>query len=145
MISRLLTPITARRQILQRNERRYWAGMRVRGSSGTVIVAVVEERRLLPAFGSTVLVALNQSKTDTQVHSVVSPRCELTRHVGASDIPAFTPANLVLDLATPVGCKAELTWCSLTRPKTVAHPRTNPAGLLSWKELRQPVCHTSSK
>jgi len=25
------------------------------------------------------------------------------------DIPAFTPAKLVLDLATPEGCKAELT------------------------------------
>jgi len=33
---------------------------------------------------------------------------------------------------------------SITRPKTVAYPRTNRAGLLSCKELRQPLCHTSS-
>jgi len=34
--------------------------------------------------------------------------------VGASDIPAFTPANLVIDLATPMGCKVELTWLALS-------------------------------
>jgi len=28
---------------------------------------------------------------------------------GRGDSPAFTPAKLVLDLATPEGCKAELT------------------------------------
>ena len=28
---------------------------------------------------------------------------------GRSDIPALTPVKLVLDLATPDGCKAELT------------------------------------
>ena len=29
---------------------------------------------------------------------------------GSGDFPAFTPLKLVLDLATPEGCKAELTW-----------------------------------
>jgi len=39
--------------------------------------------------------------------------------------------NLVLDLAIPEGCKAELTWLAgyvpwwRTRPKTVTHPSTN--------------------
>jgi len=28
---------------------------------------------------------------------------------GGGDIPVFTPAEAVLDLATPEGCKAELT------------------------------------
>ena len=60
--------------------------------------------------------------------------------MGASDIPAFTPANQVLDLATPT---FNVVVGSLTRPKTVVHPRTNRAGLLSCKELRQPLCHTS--
>ena len=41
---------------------------------------------------------------------------ELTWHMrshsvpGRGDIPTFTPAKLVLDLVTPVGCKAELNW-----------------------------------
>jgi len=29
---------------------------------------------------------------------------------GSGDFPAFNPAELVLDLATSEGCKAELTW-----------------------------------
>ena len=29
---------------------------------------------------------------------------------GRGDFPAFTLPKLVLDLATPEGCKAELTW-----------------------------------
>ena len=29
---------------------------------------------------------------------------------GRGDIPAFTPAKLVRDLATPEGCKAEITY-----------------------------------
>ena len=33
---------------------------------------------------------------------------------GRADIPALTPAKLVLDLATPEGCKAEL-WLSVTQ------------------------------
>jgi len=57
-----------------------------------------------------------------------------SRSVARFDIPAFTLAKPVLDLATiPLECKAELTklagyipkWC--TRPKTVTHPSTERA------------------
>jgi len=59
---------------------------------------------------------------------------------GGGDIPTFTPANLVLDLATKEGCKAELIWLAgyrlrwYTCPKTVTHPSTNWArhGLTSF-------------
>jgi len=42
---------------------------------------------------------------------------------GRGDFPAFTPAEakLVLDLATPEGCKAELTWFSILRRKKLQH------------------------
>jgi len=53
---------------------------------------------------------------------------------GRGDIPAPLPRpKLVLDLATPEGCKAELTQLAgciprwHTRPKTVTHPSTNRA------------------
>jgi len=53
---------------------------------------------------------------------------------GRGDIPApFPRPKLVLDLATPEGCKAELTQLAgciprwHTRPKTVTHPSTNRA------------------
>jgi len=55
--------------------------------------------------------------------------------LGRDDIPVFTPNQTmpVLNLATPEGCKAELTysagyiprWCTGTRPQTVTHPSTN--------------------
>jgi len=54
------------------------------------------------------------------VRKVATPLRELTSHMGSQSVtchpavgdflPAFTPAKLVvLDLATPEGCKAELT------------------------------------
>jgi len=53
---------------------------------------------------------------------------------GRGDIPAPLPRpKLVLDLATPEGCKTELTQLAgciprwHTRPKTVTHPSTNRA------------------
>ena len=46
------------------------------------------------------------------------------------DIPAFTPAKLVLDLATPEGCKAELTqvvgYVWFTRLTVTHHELTGP-------------------
>jgi len=44
---------------------------------------------------------------------------------GRGDILAFTPATLVLDLATPEGCKAELTEDQSGLPST----RTFASGL----------------
>jgi len=65
------------------------------------------------------------------------------------DIPAFTSARLVLDLATLEGCKAELAWLAgyvprcYTHSKTVTHPSTNWArrGLTSFTTTpsRQPA------
>ena len=67
---------------------------------------------------------------------------ELTRHTGPHSVtchpaevtfPPLSPAKLVLNLATPEGCKAELTKLAAyiprlyTRPKTVTHPSTNRA------------------
>ena len=65
---------------------------------------------------------------------------------GRGDIPAFTPARLVVYLATRKGCKAEFTELAgyiprwYTRPKTVTHPSTNRArrGLTSFM-LRTPL------
>jgi len=39
-------------------------------------------------------------------------QCYLTPCSG--DFPAFTTAKAVIDLATPEGCKAELTWVVVT-------------------------------
>jgi len=47
--------------------------------------------------------------------------------------PPLPPPKLVLDSATPGGCKAEVTWLAgyiprwYTRPKTVTRPSTNRA------------------
>jgi len=71
-----------------------------------------------------------------------SPLLELMCHMGSHSVtchPAevtFQPLpqpKLILDLATPEGCKAELTLLAgytpwwYTRPKTVTHPSTNRA------------------
>ena len=42
-------------------------------------------------------------------HAYRITKCYLPPDRLEADIPAFTPANLVLDLATLEGCKAELT------------------------------------
>ena len=41
---------------------------------------------------------------------------------GSGDFPTLTQPKLVLDLATPEGCKAELTYVVVTIPKTVYLP-----------------------
>ena len=43
---------------------------------------------------------------------------------GSGDFPALPQPRLILDLATPEGCKAELTWVVVTIPKTVYPPKT---------------------
>jgi len=70
---------------------------------------------------------------------------------GRGDIPAFTPAEpkLVLDLATPEGCKAELAWLAgyipwrYTRPKTITHPSTNRARRMVTSFVRRMTLATT--
>ena len=76
------------------------------------------------------------------VRKVATPLRELTCHMGSRSVtchpaevtfPPLPQPKLVLDFATPEGCKAELTSLAgymprwYTRPKTVTHPSTNRA------------------
>ena len=76
------------------------------------------------------------------VCKVATPLRELTCHMGSHSVtchpaevtfPPLPQPKLVLDRATPEGCKAELTQLACyiprwyTRPKTVTHPGTNRA------------------
>jgi len=57
----------------------------------------------------------------------------VTCHPAEVTFQPLPQPKLILDLATPEGCKAELTWLTgyipwwYTRPKTVTHPSTNRA------------------
>ena len=56
---------------------------------------------------------------------------------GSGDFPAFTPEpKLVRDLATPKGCKAELSYVVVTSPKALYLPGD---GHLSQKQITQAV------
>jgi len=86
------------------------------------------------------------------VRKVATPLRELTCHMGSHSVtchpaevtfPPLPQPKLVLDSATPEGCKAGYIPRWYTRPKTVTHPSTNRArrGLTSFMR-RTPLTTT---